>query len=960
MGGVLSSLAYSAKSVMRNKIRSLYSAVGVVLAVSLVTGSLVAIDSSVYGLLRSALEPIPVDFVGTDIGILTEMDDSVYSPSKSALGSLPDIEEVAAFASISGWTVSNESCEDVSSYGTTSSSLVFLENDCTRFLESYGIAGTLPAERTVAISNQIAEDLGLKVGDRVVCSRTRTVDEQLENGSAGQSLAYLNFSLEVSQIWTQNMPPDYAGYRWTYAAPDVDDVVLSIGTHTICQPVVLNMADAPLLVASMISFDSDSAYEILLSYLVWIDRGSVINPADIEGSYGQLDQIKNQLDRQGSALGIEFQDTPLTEPLDLVRWHLEDKKPVLLGISLPVIVLGMYLSFIGADLGIRHRRQEVGILKSRGGSNRQAFTLLVSESCIVGVLGGILGLLVGACLSRILLDVAVSYSRQSGAPLVGDLVMQPSTILAAIVLGILLMVISTYIPFRRATSMDVAESIRNYSPRTAAIEYRARYDVVALFFALLSAVSVFFFPEAPNYRLSFVIEAGLTFPIWIGHAIVPAVPFLLSFSLVRLLTRLSTKPFIKFASLMKGWTKSLHHIVQRNIERNPRRASDICVMIALALSFGLFVSVTMESSIAYEKKLVEFRLGAEVSMQGNPPLASGPVDVSVLEEIDTIEGVEHHCVSYSPLVLQETRGYTYVSSAVLNASAYAETVKLHDSFFVDADSGDLLKLTENGSVLVTELWAKSQGFDVGDVAQLRFMYNLNSLSEEIAFSVRIAGYVRGLPGFEHTNLFIGRSSLEFLSDDFLLRTCTTMVLIDVDDGHDESTVANKAYDRLESAGLEGISYQVLSQELAKLERDPSFGALRDFLEMEYALALIIISVGVGLVMFAAVAEREQELACIIARGSSKSQMRRILVGESVSVMAFGAVVGLSVGILTSIMYNHLMTEGVDGVIDRSFVFDWTAWTVILASIGSLLSASLLASMRAGRIRLNEVLRMRSG
>lgn len=949
---------YSVRSTLRNKIRSLYAAIGVVLAISLVAGSLMAVDSSVYGLLRSALEPIPVDFSGVDMDSTSQIDESSYLATLAALESVPDIEEVAPFASISYWLIRDESGRSPANPGMDYATLAFLGENGSRIIESFGIVGDLPARGKVAISNQTAKNLGLGIGDNIVCSRV-VAEESYINGTVVNSTVYLNMSFQVSQIWTQLMPADYPGYKRMHTMPDADQVILDIQPRIISQPIIFNMADASMVVDPMISFDPESVRDITDSYLVWIERKTVVNPADIEGSLNRIELIKTHLGREGSKWGIEFDETDLVEPLNLVQRHVEDKKPVLLGISMPVVVLGVYLSLVGVDLGMRHRRQEIGILKSRGGSSRQILGSMFMESIAIGVFAGILGILIGAGLSRLLLNVAVWYSRESGEPFLSDLVVQPSTIAAAVILGILLMLLSAYIPFSRASKIEVAEALHHYAPQTTKIDYRARYDIVALSLSFLSIVSVLLFPEVPNYTLSYVVETGLSFPIWIGHAIVPLVPFLLSFSIVRILTRGSTNPLLRCASLVKIWTKDLHYVVMKNIERNPRRASNICVIIALALSFGLFVSIAMESSIAYEKELVEFRLGGEVSMIGQHLPPYEPVNTTALDEIEKTTGVQHYCINYMLSGLQETWDYRYVGNAVLNVTAYAETVKLRDSLFVDSGTEALFRLTENGSALITEELAGSLGLAIGDLVPLRFTHSVDFSAEEIAFSVKIAGLVRGLPGFEHASMFIGRSSLGFLSEETLLESSTTVVLVDVDEDYDEQTIARGVTNSLEHGGLNYVEYQILSQELDKLEKDPSFGALRDFLEMEYVLVLVIMSVGVGLVVFVTITEREQELACIIARGSSGSQMRRILVGESMAIMAFAAAVGLSVGLLTAFMYNQLLAEGASAI-DRRLVFAWTTGMILLVSVGSLLSASLLASLRAGRIKLNEVLRIRGG
>jgi ABC-type antimicrobial peptide transport system permease subunit len=184
-------------------------------------------------------------------------------------------------------------------------------------------------------------------------------------------------------------------------------------------------------------------------------------------------------------------------------------------------------------------------------------------------------------------------------------------------------------------------------------------------------------------------------------------------------------------------------------------------------------------------------------------------------------------------------------------------------------------------------------------------------------------------------------------------------LIDVANGYDDATVASAAESIFTGANITP-EVTIMKDELAALEDDPAFGSLSDYLYMEYAMSIIIMSVGVGLIIFVAVTDREQELACIMARGSSGSQMRRILMGESITLMILGLSVGAIVGLISAFMFNTLTMPGSGGVVPHRMLFTYVTWAMVLVAAGSLVIAALLATARAGRIRLAEVLRIRGG
>jgi ABC-type antimicrobial peptide transport system permease subunit len=155
----------------------------------------------------------------------------------------------------------------------------------------------------------------------------------------------------------------------------------------------------------------------------------------------------------------------------------------------------------------------------------------------------------------------------------------------------------------------------------------------------------------------------------------------------------------------------------------------------------------------------------------------------------------------------------------------------------------------------------------------------------------------------------------------------------------------------QDAGYSASLY-VAEDMLDEMGDSPEFGPLRDFLYMEYALSFVIMTVGVGLIIFVTVWDRERELACIMARGASSSQMRKILMGESFTLMVIGLLVGTIVGVLTAAMFY----EGVG----YAMVVSKVTLLILLSSIVAFVLATLLATFRAGKIRLAEVLRVRGG
>ena len=952
-------MTHPLKSVMRNAKRSLYALIGIVIALSLISGSWIAVDSSGIGLLRAAVNGVPVDYVGTsfsnsiensnDAVNVTASTDTLIESVESIEAATPIISvSIARYVNSSGGVYLDESGENFSG------SLVFLSNSSRHILDSFKVVGILPDPGTAAIPEDVADALHLGIGDDITCVFRH---EQYFGGKSGGYWVrtYLNVTSSISSIWTQpgfeGSSQDWFGTTTVYVGEG--DIWLGL----VSNPVVLNLADYER--CGINRSVSNPLYSVSWSYFIWVDRGEVISIADIPASIDRLSLIQSQLTTKLSSLGVTVSDSALIFPLASLQLDLGGQEPLFLALSVPVLALGIYLSMVGVDLGMTERRREAGILKSRGASNRQVFGSLIVEASALGAISGIAGLLLGALVSRFLLG-AVASSGGEAVTEVTDFVTSTTTVILCILFGIALMLFSSYGPFKRVSETDVARALHHYSPTATQLEYWAGPDILLLIVSLWSVVTILLGPEWPAHLgLSWIAQVIADAVFLTGIAMLPLLPFMLSLGLVRLLTRGSSRLYSKFAWFVKPWTKDLHYLVDRNIVRNPRRASNLCVIISLALAFGLFISVSMESTMNYEREQVRFDVGSDIKLNASLPesVVQSAIDVSKLDGIAALPGVER-AVTYSKLVLDfNVAGELhYAPSVVMNTTGYLETVKPSDFYFIGGGSEQLEELSNRGNVLLSKDFADHIGAQVGDTIPMVVL--THSIFNR--WNVVVIGLTKGLPGLSGVDAIIDPSTLTFASDENLTGLYYDYgAFIDVADGTDPRKVADAAVRLSERTNLT-CSSTILRDELDALNREPAFASLANFLYMEYALSIVIMTIGVGLLIFVSVYDRENELACIMARGASGGQLRKILMGESMSLMILGLVVGASVGVLAAYLFNTLSGEGLHSAVERKMVFTLASFSVVLSSIAALLVASLLATARAGRIKLAEVLRIRGG
>jgi len=939
------------------------------IALALVSGSWIAVDSSGLGVLRATLKDYPVDFVANPLSqtSLGDMSEATTGRIVDVIESVKDVTGATPYVSMYQWTMMNsaENKTYMDPYGGYYGAAVFLSKNTSRFFDAFGIRGDMPDRGTVAISGYMADMLDLAVGENILL--TYSYDTGYYNETLSQwvpNVVYVNLTYPVSKIWTQDPAVQSSDYYAYYHIAKPEEYVRLRDSQN---PVVFNLADLPLMFSQIpvgyISIPS-------LSYYIWIDRDAVIKLGDLAGTVDDLQFIQRQLNKKGYVSGFTVGESDLTYPLTSLAPSLEGLKFLFLALSAPVIGLGTYLSVVGVDLGVTGRRRETGILKSRGASYRQVFLSLVIEAVALGAVAGVLGLIIGFGLSRPLMDVSTSFSSDPESnSLWTDIAVSQSTIIMSILLGIGLMLLSTYRPFKRISKADVAETLHYYSPIVSQVEYKARTDIILLAVSIWSIASILIgFDYVDQVHLSWIAQVVLAVMLLIGTLIFPIMPFFLSLSIVRLLTRGSRRLYTKFTILVKPWTKDLHYLVDKNIVRNPKRASNLCVIISLALAFGLFISVTMESSMAYERDRIKFGIGSDVKIDAGYREygTEAEFDLTKLNDLNSIPGVKH--IAFFDVVSAYIDMYgnsQYSNIYLFNHSAYAQTVNPDDFYFVEGGSEKLEELVMNGSALLDVGWRDNFDILEGDTirAHIYWSYYENNtwIWIESYFPLLVVGFVKSLPGFNQgMGIYMDRASVSFFTEEELTRANFGVgAFIDVDKGVDQTLVARDAVDVYESANL-SASYRTLDEEMTNLKQDPTYGALSAFLYIEYILSATIMTVGVGLLIFVAVADREKELACIMARGSSGGQIRKILMGESMTLMVVGLVVGASVGILTAYLFNTLSTSGMYGEVERRMVFTWVSGGIVLASIAALLLASIVATTRAGKIKLAEVLRIRGG
>lgn len=955
---------YSMVSVVRNPSRSIYSILGVVLALALVSGTLVAVDSASYVLKKAALDEVPVDFIGESSNPVTDFNESSLLIQVQSLAGISGIVDVIPLVVMHGWTVFSTSITPSEAI-FRSTSVMFIPNESDSLMSSYRVCGSLPLPGTVAISNETAQELGVGVGDRVNCSRALSVF-RIENETVVHSVVYLNTSFVVSKVWTQAKSAseiDYQRYVGLVRAPDPDTVVISENVN----PIVLRIEDARLIIDRMVALLSDSQIaddtwsveDASYQYFVWVNRHELISIVDTDDTIDRLNYVGNRLDIVGYDYGISFDESPLIEPLRAAGEELGKSKPLLVAMSVPAIAIGMYVAMVGCELAARRRRREIGVLRSRGASDRWLLRSLLIENSMLGIAAALLGLLCGVIVSRFILQVATSFSSIAYAqPTLSDVVMEPATILLTVLFGVLIMIASAVIPLNGLRKLRIVDALRGYDEVAEQVEYSPRADYLLLAASGVCVASVSLQSTISTHGDSLMSQVALDVLSVYGLFFIWAVPLILPVALSRLVVLGSPGVVAGLSCMVRWWTQGLHSVVRSNIVRNPRRSTQITLMLSMVMAFGMFATITMDSSDVRAEELIRTQVGADVSLFGTHLTgAVADFNLSTLNKIDDITGVKNYCPFQGFPVTEEIHNQ-WVPLLVFDSQKYVEISQPSDYWFYESDSSPFRDLYEGGAVLVDMEFADRNGLLIGDTLPVRYEY-INSTShtlDSLHVSTRIVGIVSGLPGLGDYKILTDYATIPILPEQLCVESFDFGALVSIQEGQNPAVVASESSEVFSMAGLEPSRVIVLEFELEGLGEDPSYGSLQSFLIVEFALSLMMIACGTGLVVFASVSDRRHELARMIARGVSRCQMRRLILGEQIPLVAIATLIGVSVGMLTAFVLNDAMRSTEHEMIEYPLVVSAHCVLVVLGGICAMIIAPVVASSVASEMNVAQVMK----
>ena len=561
----------------------------------------------------------------------------------------------------------------------------------------------------------------------------------------------------------------------------------------------------------------------------------------------------------GEHLQVLTEKQYVADQSDAVKSGFQFFNILLLVFAFISVFVAVFIIFNTFTVLVAQRTRELALLRALGAGRGQVMRAVVFEALAVGIFAGVVGLGLGVVVAAGLRALISSFADGLDTT---SLQIQPRTIIVGLLVAVVVTVAAAVVPAVRASRVPPIAAMRDdFVLPTASLRRR---NIVG---AVLLAVGI--------GLLVLGVRGGNALEIGLGA--------IAMFRAATALSPLLSQPIVGgLGRLLPRIWGTTGRLARENALRNPRRtaATSSALMIGIALTTTMSVmaaSITTSANAAIDKSV-----GADFIITAKN---FAPVSDSVARNVAAVPGAGA-VTSFRSGSMKVRGSVKQVQGAT--GDTVADTLRLN---VVDGSVDDV----PLGDVIISEEEAKSRHLRVGSTLPVEF-----ALTHQQTLTVT---------GIYAKNPIAGAYVIGLDTYDANFRNRLDIV------------VAVKA--------VEGTNLGTLRQGLAKALAPTPNLELRDQTQFKqdqkrqinqvliFVLALLVLSLviawlGIVNTLALSVFERTREIGLLRAVGMGTRQVRRMVRLESVVIAAFGALLGVVLGLgYGAALVQALASQGID-------------------------------------------------
>ncbi|MBP6470230.1 MAG: FtsX-like permease family protein [Chloroflexi bacterium] len=747
----------------------------------------------------------------------------------------------------------------------------------------------------VLVPESLATELGLQVGDALLAyDFAQTTANPRET------------AVRVAGIWR---PKDETEDFWFFAPAVFNDLLL-VPEETFSQrlsPVLNN--------------------EITRAVWYLVLDGRTIHTTNAEALAARSYQVERRADTLLPNL-----KNPVSPADGLNRYRASAQQLTVLLTAFNVPVIALILAFIGliVGLGVNQRRNEIAVMRSRGGTRFQIMGFALLEGLLLGGVAIGLGTAVALIFTQ-LMGKSRSFLDFS-APADLRVALTPNAWQAALV-AILLAVVAQVLP----TMAAAGDTIITYKQEQARAMkrpwwQRAWLDVLLLipalygYYLLQKQGTIFIFGQAN------AADAPLQNPLLF------LIPTLTVFSLTLLFVRLLPW-FMGLISWLLAHSNSIGTLLAtRQLARTPRLYAMPLMLLVFTASLAVFtasLAQTLDFQLYDESR---YAVGADVNLRG-AGLEFGVTSIfpgASAQDDDRSQAIFLPLSEYRafPSVTAVTRVGRYRGEAqVGNQRANGLFLGLDRADFAQAaywrwdfasyQLGSLLNAlaTSPDAILVSEQFAVERGLRPGDFLRL----NVKLTDGEVALNSQIVGLVSYFPTWypqEDGPLFVGNLETIFAQTggDLPYEVWLDTAVPPSPDAFQQALTDRKLF---------GWTWQEPYSQVAAAQRRPDRQGVFGLLSVGFMAAALLTVLGFFMYALFSLRQRFISLGILRAVGLTQKHMTVYIAFELAFLILIGLTLGTGLGVLVSRQFIPYLQIGARAADLTPPYLVEIAWTAVL-------------------------------
>jgi putative ABC transport system permease protein len=264
------------------------------------------------------------------------------------------------------------------------------------------------------------------------------------------------------------------------------------------------------------------------------------------------------------------------DPPPLVGVVLTAFLPLFSILAILVLAIGSVLVHNTVTLSMEERRRQLAIVGALGGTARTIVGGVLVEAMVLGLVGGVLGAAGGAVVARpIAAGLSDFTSKATGIPI--TVYLEPGVLVIALITGVLVSVLSSIRPARRAMRMDIAAELSGRDQR----EERSTTKVVrrAILWSSVAVVGI---------NLCVIAQRDGALEPW--QALLAPLAFVIAIIGLTLLVAALAPLTISYLGPRVSGRSAGMRLAAANLSRDPGRTGVMAVAVGTAVGIAFLTS----------------------------------------------------------------------------------------------------------------------------------------------------------------------------------------------------------------------------------------------------------------------------------------------------------------------------------------------------------------------------------